>query len=192
MKIKELVKQLYEIDPTGETEVVTDEGDIFIVESQPAYWDGHLEILIRDESKKPYYDIVGIRELTEGRKIRLRSESLEDICYDAVWFGREDRLIIEGRENFKARAEKCVKEAIEQRKGLSKQAFIKFWKKKFGTNKDGSLFFHKYQDKLWRRDFNMINSSIRDKEKRYWNDCVQLLDGEVKFLEEYFNKDYNN
>ena len=59
MKTKELIKELQELDPTGETEVVCGCGDIYFVEELPAYYDGRLGVLIKDESKKPYYHVKG-------------------------------------------------------------------------------------------------------------------------------------
>lgn len=74
MKSKDLIALLQKEDPTGETEVVMDDGrDIFFLESLPGYWDGCYTTLIRDPSKKPYYDIVGAKYRSDGRKIKIRA-----------------------------------------------------------------------------------------------------------------------
>lgn len=82
MKVKELIRLLQEEDPTGETEVCVDNIDIFSVHTEPAYWDGKLQLLIRDDSKKPYYDVVGAKYVTKGCKIVLHPMSVSDVLWD--------------------------------------------------------------------------------------------------------------
>ncbi len=80
MKSKDLIALLQKEDPTGETEVVMDDGrDIFFLESLPGYWDGCYTTLIRDPSKKPYYDIVGAKYRSDGRKIKIRAMGWDDV-----------------------------------------------------------------------------------------------------------------
>jgi hypothetical protein len=87
MKGKELIKQLQEIDPTGEIEVCVGNVDIWTVHAEPAYWDGKLQLLVRDEKKAPYYDIVGGKYVVSGSKITLTTMSITDVLWgdpDAV------------------------------------------------------------------------------------------------------------
>ena len=58
MKTSELIRLLQEADPSGEVECCIDNHDIYSVELWPAFYDGALEILVRDPSLRPYYDIV--------------------------------------------------------------------------------------------------------------------------------------
>jgi len=89
MKSKELIRQLQEIDPSGEMQVVSGECDIFILETNPAYYDGKLVTLIRDKSKLPFYDIIGIKVKTEGKKINLKFMSAEDVIIED-WTAKVD------------------------------------------------------------------------------------------------------
>lgn len=82
MKAKELIRLLQEEDPTGETEVSVGNHDIFTVHTEPAYWDGKLQLLIRDESKKPYYDVVGGKYCTKGCKIVITSMGVSDVLWE--------------------------------------------------------------------------------------------------------------
>ncbi len=52
MKTKELIRQLQREDPSGELECCVDNSDIFFVEHLPAYYDGCLEVLVRDKSSE--------------------------------------------------------------------------------------------------------------------------------------------
>lgn len=58
MKSKELIKQLQEIDPSGEIEVGVGRSDIYFVSKYPAYYDGPNFILTKDLSKTNY-NIIG-------------------------------------------------------------------------------------------------------------------------------------
>lgn len=78
MKTKELIRQLMEEDPTGEEEVCVGNVDIHFVCSEPAYWDGSLQILQRDSSKSPYYNIVGGKYKRSGVKIQIHTLSISD------------------------------------------------------------------------------------------------------------------
>ena len=52
MKVKDLIKQLQELDPTGEIEVCVGNSDIIDISLFPAYYDGYLQVLKKDLSKK--------------------------------------------------------------------------------------------------------------------------------------------
>lgn len=79
MKTKELIRQLQEADPEGETECVVGCNDpIHYVYKEDAYHDGCLEILERDHSKDPYYNICGGVITKDGMKVIIRPLSIED------------------------------------------------------------------------------------------------------------------
>jgi hypothetical protein len=83
MKTKELIKQLQELDPTGETEVSCGNHDIWIVEMLPAYYDGRLQLLIRDpELTGKCFDIIGAKYVSKGQKIKLTSMGVTDVLWD--------------------------------------------------------------------------------------------------------------
>ncbi len=93
MKTGELIRLLQEADPSGEVECCIDNHDIYSVELWPAFYDGALEILIRDPSLRPNYDVIGGIIRRTGQKIRLRSLPLEDAVWDAK--GQEFPITIE-------------------------------------------------------------------------------------------------
>lgn len=82
MKTKELIEKLQFVDPTGELECCVDNVDIYFVDVLPAYYDGALQLLVHDESKKPYYSIVGGKVTTRGYKVKLVTVSIEDMLLD--------------------------------------------------------------------------------------------------------------
>ena len=77
MKTKELIRQLQEADPSGEMNCCVENVDIFFVDCEPAYWDGCLQVLERDPTSK-YYNVIGAKYTTEGRKIVIVTHSIKD------------------------------------------------------------------------------------------------------------------
>ena len=121
MKSKELIKQLQEEDPSGEIEVVCG-GDIYFAERLPASCDGRLQVLIRDETKKPFYHVVGMKEVSGGDKILLNILNLEDVCENA--YRHPETLIIEGSDEFKEKAKKLMDEILAETFELDYQGFL--------------------------------------------------------------------
>ena len=70
MKTKKLIEMLQELDPEGEIEVCIGNEDIYFADRMPAYWDGRLQVLIRDEECE-YYNIIGAKYTSSGDKIKL-------------------------------------------------------------------------------------------------------------------------
>ncbi len=83
MKTRELIRQLQAADPGGELECCVDNHDILFVERQFAFYDGALEILVRDPGLQGQYDVVGGIIQRAGEKIRLHILSLEDALSEA-------------------------------------------------------------------------------------------------------------
>lgn len=77
MKTKELIRQLIEADPSGEEEVCVGNCDIHFIENLPAYYDGSLQVLQRDENCK-FYNIIGGKYKRTGRKIQIHTLSISD------------------------------------------------------------------------------------------------------------------
>ena len=83
MKSKRLIELIQENDPSGETEVFLDGNvDIWFVEHKPMYWDGKGQLLIRDKSRRPCFDIVGGKICCGGDKLILVGLSIEDAFLD--------------------------------------------------------------------------------------------------------------
>lgn len=82
MKTKELIRRLQEEDPEGEAECCIGNADILFVEKVPAFYDGRLQVLIRDEKLKPFYDVVGAKITGHGEKVFIVKHSIEDMLLD--------------------------------------------------------------------------------------------------------------
>lgn len=79
MKTKDLIAALQEADPSGELEVCNDANeDIYFVETQPAYYDGVLQVLARDRDCR-FYNVTGGKFTSRGNKVRLHTLSLWDV-----------------------------------------------------------------------------------------------------------------
>ncbi len=77
MKTKELIEALKDADPSGELEVIAGSDPIYFVETQEAYYDGMLPMLVQDHTKGPYYNIVGFKYTPNGGKVRLHLMDLD-------------------------------------------------------------------------------------------------------------------
>lgn len=82
MKTKELIRRLQEADPSGEVECCVGNLDILFVSKEPAYYDGRLQVLERDASKEPYYNVVGAKIVGSGAKMQIHTLSIEDALVD--------------------------------------------------------------------------------------------------------------
>ena len=83
MKSKELIQLLQEEDPTGEVEVCVNNVDIYFLTTELAGWDGCLQVLTRDHSKDPFYNITGARYVRSGSKIVLHPMSVRDVLWNS-------------------------------------------------------------------------------------------------------------
>lgn len=77
MKGKEVIRLLQEADPTGEIEVCVGNVDIFTIDKLPAYYDGKLQVLVRDPNAK-YYPIIGGKYVSSGWKVSITPMSITD------------------------------------------------------------------------------------------------------------------
>jgi hypothetical protein len=96
MKTHELIQRLQEADPNGDMECCVDNHDILFVERQSAFYDGELEILVRDPSRRLHYDVVGGIIRRTGYKLRIHVWSLEDAIGEA--HGEPFPIEIEGAD----------------------------------------------------------------------------------------------
>jgi len=93
MKVKELIAQLQKTDE--DCEVVVGGKAIHFVEQVEGYWDGPYEVLIEDESKKPFYSVIGGKVTTKGDKVRLFILPIEDALYSCNTANQVDDFILE-------------------------------------------------------------------------------------------------
>lgn len=82
MKTKKLIELLNEADPSGEEEVCVGNIDIHFVSKDPAYYDGCLQVLVRDPLREPYYNITGAKINGTGSKIQIHILEIESAIYD--------------------------------------------------------------------------------------------------------------
>lgn len=82
MKTKELIRRLMEADPSGEEECCVGNVDIHFVAKDPAYWDGSLQVLTRNENEKQYYNIIGGKYVRSGYKIQIHTLPISQILDD--------------------------------------------------------------------------------------------------------------
>jgi len=122
MKTKEVIRQLQLADPSGEEEVCVGNRDIHYFHKLPAYLDGQLQVLKRDENCK-YYNIVGAEYVADGMKIDICTLSIEDaILNDSeipVYFDRCENVMNCDRE--KAQVEMWRQEVRDIIQGMKEE-----------------------------------------------------------------------
>ena len=82
MKSKEVIRLILEADPTGEVEVGVGNQDIHFIDRVAAYYDGCMQVLVRDPAKAPYYDVVGVKYVSKGDKISLHTLGVKDVIWE--------------------------------------------------------------------------------------------------------------
>ncbi len=203
MKTRELIRQLQEIDPTGEIEVCIGNADIWYLETKPAYWDGCLQVLKRDPDKAPYYDICGGEFRGGGTKIDIRSLSI----YDAVSSNTDLPVEFDGSYAMKKYEKLIEKEreiCEESNEDCEKRTFMRYVEQRFGDNSDldtmvvddyepmASEFYDKhlsYKNELLpgqkeERNGYVVWDSYVDRRKREWDERVgiDIIDGVPIFV----------
>lgn len=82
MKTKDVIEMLQEADPSGELECVVGNHDIFCAHVEPAYWDGSMQLLVR-EKDNPYYNVTGAIYTSQGDKVQINTMGIDDaLCND--------------------------------------------------------------------------------------------------------------
>jgi hypothetical protein len=83
MKVKKLIKLLKKEDPEMEVCIGTHEGnlDIFTLEVKEGYWDGCLQVLVRDEKNK-FYNVIGAEYRSDIDKLVINPMSIKDAMLD--------------------------------------------------------------------------------------------------------------
>jgi hypothetical protein len=83
MTTAELIAALRAVDPEGTTPVCVANADVYFVQRQPAYYDGRLQQLVHDESKRGNaWSIVGARIISAGEKVDIVALSIRDVLVD--------------------------------------------------------------------------------------------------------------
>ena len=71
-----------EADPSGEEECCVGNIDIHFVSVEPAYWDGTLQVLTRNENQKSGYNITGGKYVRTGMKVQIHTLAISEILGD--------------------------------------------------------------------------------------------------------------
>lgn len=79
MKTKDLIRRLQEADPSGELECCVGNNDILFVSTEASFYDGCLQVFERDKSQEPFYNVVGLKYVSEGTKVSIHTLSVEDV-----------------------------------------------------------------------------------------------------------------
>jgi len=118
MKTKELIRQLQEADPSGEDEVSVGNVDIHFVDREPAYYDGCLQVLVRDEAQNGY-NITGAKLVSQGNKVVIHTLSITDALWDNAELPIDYSGLTEGQaERYKETHEKVRQEVRDCEKEL--------------------------------------------------------------------------
>lgn len=172
MKSKELIKRLQEIDPTGETQVMSDgKGCCIIdVDSEPAYWDGPCHYVDDDNIyfPKKYY----ISDKLDG-KIVISTISLEDFVGYKTDIENDILIDLEcGNKEFYLERAKKQKE-IEHK--LRNETIAKFLPKLYDRINNSWKIFHDSD-----RPIHHYNSSYfklgTEQKKLCQGETIALLD----------------
>ena len=109
MKTKELIKILNEIDPEGETEVVIENESAFFAYKEPAYYDGIMELILKNENG----EIIGGKYSSKGSKISLRPYGIMSAIYDFPELSVEYDIANSKKEEYKKMVEQWRIESRE-------------------------------------------------------------------------------
>ena len=197
MKSSELIKQLQELDPEGVIEVCVNNVDIYFLDVEGAYYDGSLQVLTRDHSKDPYYNITGGKYVRSGKKIVLHPMSIRDVLWD-----NPDTAVIDYSEinpayveQYKEQDEKTRQASRDCEKRCEMDMFYRWVQGKAaeihpgGDFKDGEL--REESDRFYEanlspndplkelppkpdKDGNMWHPSVCDRRESEWGDKVEV------------------
>lgn len=83
MTTGELIAALQAIDPSGDTPVCVGNADVYFVQRHAAYYDGALQQLIHDQTKRNNaWSIIGAKIITRGEKVDIVTMSIRDVLVD--------------------------------------------------------------------------------------------------------------
>ncbi|KKN19529.1 hypothetical protein LCGC14_0944910 [marine sediment metagenome] len=82
MKTKDVIEMLQKADPSGKLDCVVGNYDIFCAHVEPAYWDGCMQLLVRDKDNS-YYNVTGAIYTSKGVKVQIETMGIDDaLCED--------------------------------------------------------------------------------------------------------------
>lgn len=195
MKTKTLIKLLQETDPSGELECCIGNADILDVWREPAYYDGCLQTLIRNENDK----IIGGKIVGTGTKVIVYSQSISDILLDDPYFSIQ---YDEGMSDIKKKQyeffyAKERQEKIDISNDVECGSFQTYWQKREPKlDKDIIKSFYdenmKFDDPMPEDIVNMkvkqiigneecnVIPSWNERRSLQWDRELEIVDGKIK------------
>ena len=186
MKTKELIRRLQEADPTGGEHCCIDNADIGEISIEPAYYDGGLHIIERDEDGLP----VRGRRTRRGKKIVLTPLTIGDCLeypgFTVEYANEEDRRRYEKQDLEAHRLDKEIDFSVERDTFASwvflkiqsqkpiplgwvariRQAAEKFYNENRGPDKDGNAI----KDRAWGWE----KGSWVDRLSESWEEIIRV------------------
>lgn len=185
MKAKELIRQLQEADPSGELEVCVDNLDINFISTEPAYWDGKQQVIIRDQSNGRGR-VIGAKIASKGSKVQIRTLSI----HEAIWANPElpvdySDLSPEQAEEFKKRHDEYRQASIDCTYHLELECFTEHVRERLseitddleGVEEACEEFLGKYLDpkQPFPDDLPRIGESHISLRNKQWARQVKVL-----------------
>mgnify|MGYP000899161299 CR=1 FL=1 len=186
MKTKELIRQLQQADPGGELEVSVGNIDIFLVDTLPGYYDGVQQVLVRDEAKKPYYDVVGGRYNASQDKVVIHTLSFSDAMWDNTDFAIDYSGLSDGRKEAMQKAHEKYRQSVSHIVNVMEMGnFRDFVKKKAEeftseldeVNEVADKFYteHLNRDDPIPADIPVVGNSYVDRRHLQWERQIEVL-----------------
>ena len=207
MKTKELIRQLQEIDPSGDEECCIGNADIHFVDKLPAYYDGTLQILKRDDEG----NIIGGEFKKYGSKIVIRDYSLYGWILDEIESEDDtervrNAIIIHPKDEYrKEQIKNAILDALNNQKEYYFNKFSAWILNKFDysfkvpdeNHKIIRGFYLNYEKIINRKDFNSLKTSWNDKYDKWLSDCIHIkiennIITELNYIEGFEKKNYND
>ena len=188
MKTKDLIAALQEEDPSGELECCVGNVDIHFLSTEPAYYDGPLQVLKRDPTTE-YYNIIGAEYRRGGMKVQIHTLSI-----DGAIFNDETTPVTYDCDNTKLycgdRVDRYRADAIKIKNSVELEHFVRYIKEKYQEHKelyDLEKVAKWYYDINWDykkplpEDLIDIGMSINERREVQWDREITW----EKLMEEY-------
>jgi hypothetical protein len=155
MKSKDLIKLIQQKDPTGEMECCIGNADIYLVYSDPSYWDGCLEVLERDKNN-PYYNVTGAKFTSKGVKLVLQPLSIRDAVFN------DENLPVQFDDYTKNKYEKIVEEWRKESREVN--------------NSSEKSIFMSYIEKRYFNQENFDEELLKEAASKFYDESMSYLD----------------
>jgi hypothetical protein len=195
MKTKTLIKLLQENDPSGELECCIENADILDVWREPAYYDGCLQVLIRDEENK----VIEGKIIGTGTKVIVYSQSISDVLLDYPDFkiSYDEGMSDFKKKQYEASYAKERQEKIDISNDVECGFFQTYWQKREPQlDKDSIKDFynknmrfddsmpediaHRQVKKTYSGEEYDVILSWNERRSLQWDRELEVVDGEIK------------